>query len=216
MTSHPKEQAKISDRQRWDERYRHGAYADRLWPSAYLQQLADAGVVNGPGRALDVACGRGRNSLFLAARGFQVDAVDVAAVAIAQAASSAVSQNLRINWQCRDLDTTQALPVTGAYSLIVMFRFVAPKLLPSLLDGLTAGGLLVIEEHLQWSQTDTLVGPSSQRFRVAPGEIHQQLSQTGVEFDVVDQYEGLVKEATDLGSDGTAAVSRLCIRRRSS
>lgn len=204
-----------SDRQRWDQRYRGGAYAERSWPSAYLQQLNDDGLIPaGGGRALDVACGRGRNSLFLAAKGYQVDAVDVAPVAIAQGAASAIGQDLRVNWQICDLAKTKTVP--GPYALVVMFRFVAPQLFPRLLAGLEGNGLLVIEEHLQWSQSQRLVGPESQRFRVAPGEIQAQLSESGFPFEVVDQYEGLVTEPTDDGGQGSAAVSRLCIRRRTS
>ena len=46
-----------SDRQRWDLRYREGAHAQRYWPSAYLQQLHQDGVIPDDGRALDMACG---------------------------------------------------------------------------------------------------------------------------------------------------------------
>src|SRR3970282_2133468 len=60
-----------AERLRWDERYRTGAYTDRKHPTALLaewvSQLAQ-------GRALDVACGAGRNSLYLAANGWGVDA----------------------------------------------------------------------------------------------------------------------------------------------
>jgi SAM-dependent methyltransferase len=216
MTSKVTKHSQISDRQRWDFRYRDGAYSARYWPAVYLKQLVDAGVIAGTGRALDVACGRGRNSLFLADQGYCVDAVDVAPVAIAQGANLALNLGMRINWQCWDLAHVRAPFKMRAYSLIVMIRFVAPELFPHLLQGLDADGLLVIEEHMQWPQTEALVGPTSQRFRVAPGEILVQLRQTGIEFDVVDQFEGLVKETKDDGTGGTAAVSRLCIRRRTS
>jgi SAM-dependent methyltransferase len=216
MTYKLTKQSQISDRQRWDPRYRDGAYSTRSWPTDYLKQLVDAGVIDGAGRALDVACGRGRNSVFLAAQGYHVDAVDVAPVAIAQAASLALNLGRRINWQCRDLTEVHASFEKRAYSLIVMVRFVAPELFRRLLEGLDADGLLVIEEHMQWPQIEALVGPASQRFRVAPGEILEQLGQTGVEFDVVDQFEGLIKETKDDGADGMAAISRLCIRRRTS
>ena len=216
MTSKLTKHSQISDRQRWDLRYREGAYSARYWPAAYLKQLVDAGVIAGTGSALDVACGRGRNSLFLADQGYRVDAVDVAPVAIAQGANLALNLGMRINWQCRDLAHVRTPFKMRAYSLIVMIRFVAPELFPHLLQGLDADGLLVIEEHMRWQQTEALVGPTSQRFRVAPGEVLVQLRQTGFEFDVVDQFEGLVKETKDDGTDGTAAVSRLCIRRRTS
>jgi SAM-dependent methyltransferase len=216
MTSKLTKHSQISDRQRWDLRYRDGAYAARYWPAAYLKQLLEAGTIAGAGRALDVACGRGRNSLFLADQGYRVDAVDVAPVAIAQAANLALNLGRRINWQCRDLTQVHAPFERRAYALIVMFRFVAPELSRHLLEGLDADGLLVIEEHMRWPQTEALVGPTSQRFRVAPGQILEQLRQTGIEFDVVDEFEGLIKETKDDGIDGTAAVSRLCIRRRTS
>ena len=70
----------LTDRQRWDQRYREGTYAARPWPSAYLRQLCDDGLIQPVGRALDVACGRGRNSLFLSAAGYAVDAVDVSVI----------------------------------------------------------------------------------------------------------------------------------------
>ena len=214
-----------ADRQRWDQRYRDGAYAERLWPSAYLQHLVDEGITPAAGRALDVACGRGRNSLYLASQGFAVDAVDVAPVAIAQAANSAVAQNLRVRWQCCDmLAATNPVPAQ-AYALIVMFRFVAPMLIPHLLEGLAPNGVLVVEEHLHWPQSDSastarpLAGPSSDRFRVAPEELRDQLlgasTSAGIEYDVLDQYEGLIAEATEDHPDANAAVSRMCIRRRS-
>lgn len=214
-----------ADRQRWDQRYREGAYAQRTWPSGYLQHLVDEAIAPASGRALDVACGRGRNSLYLASQGFAVDAVDVAPVAIAYAATAAMAQGLRVRWQCRDMFAAADPVPAQAYALIVMFRFVAPTLIPRLLEGLAPNGVLVVEEHLQWSQSDSactagpLAGPSSDRFRVAPGELREQLlgagTSAGIDYDVLDQFEGLIAEATEHHPDASAAVSRMCIRRRS-
>ena len=205
----------LSDRNRWDQRYRQGAYAERTWPSAYLHRLNEEGAIPVQGHALDVACGRGRNSLFLAANGFRVDAVDVSAVAIAQAANTAIAQNLRVNWQCRNLlHSSQVLP-ENTYSVAVMFRFVAPTLLPQLVQTLTPDGVLVLEEHLQWNGTQAISGPTSHRFRVAPGELIRQLHETGIGFDVLDQFEGLIEEHADGSESAQAAVARVCIRRHS-
>lgn len=209
----------LADRQRWDARYRAGAYAQRHWPSAYLQQLQQDDVIPHSGRALDVACGRGRNSLFLASLGLSVDALDVSAVAIAKAANTAIGQQLRVNWQCSDvLELSHRLP-QDTYALVIMLRFVAPQLLPKLLQALTPGGVLVLEEHLQWDGAERISGPSSNRFRVAAGDLSRQLQAVQVGFDVVDQFEGLIPEPADDGtSNGTsvrAAVARMCIRRSS-
>ena len=135
-----------SDRQRWDLRYREGAYAQRHWPSAYLQQLHQGGVIPDDGRALDIACGRGRNSLFLASHGLAVDAVDVSPVAIAQGANTAIAGHMRVNWQCSDvLKLNCSLPL-NTYALAVMIRFVAPTLLPRLLHALVPRGILVLPQ----------------------------------------------------------------------
>ena len=91
-----------TDRQRWDARYRDGAYEQRAWPSAYLQQCVPLIAPTQLGvRALDIACGRGRNSLYLAQQGFAVDAVDVSSVAIAHGATRALQAGLTINWRCQ-------------------------------------------------------------------------------------------------------------------
>ncbi len=206
-----------SDRQRWDQRYRQGAYESRYWPSTYLQRLCHDGTIGSTGRALEIACGRGRNSLYLADRGFQVDAVDVSPVALAHGVNSAINQGLAVNWQCRNVLEGDVSPEPAAqYDLIVVIRFVAPKLLPKLVSALASDGLLFIDSHMQWSGPENLVGPSSQRFRVQSGELKRLLRSAQVAFDIVDEYEGLVPEPATDGQDGIAAVSRLCIRRRTS
>lgn len=207
----------VSDRQRWDQRYRQGSYENRYWPSAYLERLCHDGTIGSAGRALEIACGRGRNSLYLAERGFQVDAVDVSPVALAYGVNSAISQGLAVNWQCRNvLEGDVSLEPAAQYDLIVVIRFVAPKLLPKLVAALSVDGVLLIDSHMRWSGSEDLVGPSGQRFRVKPGELKRLLRSAQTPFDIVDDYEGLVPEPATDGQDGVAAVSRLCIRRRTS
>ena len=115
-----------SDREKWDERYREGAYTDRTYPTAllsdWLPQLS-RGIP--PGRALDVACGAGRNALFLAGAGFEVTAIDISEEALARARQSARERGLKINWICADLESGEAgvLP-DGPFDLVVMVRYV--------------------------------------------------------------------------------------------
>ena len=213
MNTRQSDSGDLADRQLWDTRYRAGAYAERHWPSVYLQQLQQDGVLPDSGRALDVACGRGRNSLFLASQGLRVDALDVSAVAIAQAANAALSQHLRVNWQCSDVLKFSHRQIQNVYALVIMFRFVAPQLLPRLLQALKPGGVLVIEEHLQWDGAEDISGPGSNRFRVAAGDLLGQLQAARVDFEVVDQFEGLVPEPAEDSMSVRAALARVCIRR---
>ena len=144
-----------------------------------------------------------------------MDAVDVSPVAIAQGANTAIAEHLRVNWQCSDmLKLGCSLPL-NTYALAVMIRFVAPTLLPRLLHALAPRGILVLEEHLQWDGAERVSGPGSDRFRVAFGDLSRQLHESQVSFDVLHQYEGLISEPADDGTEINAAVARMCIRRSS-
>lgn len=98
----------------WWDRF----YADRsrevpffvAKPDENLVDLVERGLLR-PGRALDVGCGPGRNALFLARNGFQVDAVDISATAIRWAAERA--EGLDIRFRHGDAFATE-----GSYDLI--------------------------------------------------------------------------------------------------
>lgn len=202
----------LSDRQLWDARYRQGAYSERLWPAAYLQQcMPEILARQTPKRALDVACGRGRNSIYAAQQGFVVDAVDVSAAALAHGARQAFHAGVTVNWRCQNLLGANAGGVWqphNNYGLIVMFRFVAPSLVPTLVSNLALGGHLLIEEHLQWSGPEAVSGPNNPDFRVAPQSLKEALLSGPQVLDLVDEFEGLVEEP-----DGSqAALSRIWVR----
>jgi SAM-dependent methyltransferase len=119
------------------------------------------------GRALDVACGAGRNALFLAARGFTVDAVDISGAALDLARSRAQQAGLLINWIEHDLD--EPLALDAQYALIVVMRYVNLPLLRQLTGNLARGGFLVCEQHLVTDEE--VIGPSDSAYRVARGAL---------------------------------------------
>ncbi len=171
------------DREKWDERYASGAYAARTHPT---QLLADWIDELPRGRALDVACGAGRNSLFLAEHGYTVDAVDISSVALDRARASATERGVHINWIEMDLEAED--PPGDHYDLIVIVRYVHPTLVAELIGQLADGGFLLCEEHLLTDRD--VVGPSSAQFRVRPNEL-LGLS-TGLR--VIYYHEGLVED----------------------
>ncbi len=187
-----------ADRCRWEARYREGAYAERKQPSAWLTEWAAAAP---PGRALDVACGRGRNALHLAQLGFDVTGVDVSPTALAQAAAAAAGRGLAATWLERDLD--DGLGVAGEFTLIAMIRYVDQALLRQLGEWLAPGGVLVAEEHLQTTQD--VGGPRNPAFRVSPGA----LLEAAAGLDILDHWEGVTVDP-----DGAVmALARLAARR---
>lgn len=153
-----------ADREKWQARYR-AQEKDRVsHPSVLLEQWIERIPA---GRALDAACGTGRNALLLAARGFTVDAVDISAEALERARRVAREKGLAVNWIEHDLDAP--MQWSGPYALILIIRYVNLELIESLKKQLAPGGYLVCEQHMD---TDAdVVGPSSPRFRVRPGTL---------------------------------------------
>jgi tellurite methyltransferase len=189
-----------AERDKWDDRYRSGSYEGRTHPSALLAEW----MPKLPrGRALDVACGAGRNALYLAAAGFDVHAVDISSVALERARRSADERALTIRWLGIDLDDDpdSELP-NERYGTIVWVRYVNRRLMPALLRRLRPGGYLLCEQHL--ATTADVVGPKNPVFRLESGE----LQASTVALDVVFYKEGLVTDP-----DGrTAALAQLVAR----
>ena len=101
------------------------------------------------GTALDVAAGSGRNSLYLASHGFQVDAMDSDEQAMAQLAATAAQRNL-LNLTVRTVDlerTTDERPEfpKQAYDVILVFFYLHRALFPALLESLKPNGVLIYE-----------------------------------------------------------------------
>ena len=155
-----------ADRAKWDERYRSGAYGTRRNASALLLEWIDRVPA---GRALDVACGSGRNALFLARHGFSVDAVDISAAALSLGREAAQTAGLEVHWIEHDLD--HPLVLEPGYSLVLAVRFVNLRRISELAGYLAPGGLLICEEHLV--SDAEVIGPSNPAYRLRPGELRE-------------------------------------------
>ena len=153
-----------TDRERWNAKYEAGEYAGRLNPSALLAAWIDRLP---RGRALDVACGLGRNAIHLAAHGYRVDAMDISGVALARARERAGAAGVEVNWIEADLDRPDV--AGGAYDVIVVARFLDRLLIPRLIDALRPGGHVVYDHH--YITPVDVGGPKSRRFRARPNEL---------------------------------------------
>jgi tellurite methyltransferase len=133
------------DQQTWDEK--HAAGHGEESPSPFLEEIfrSDAWTIQ-PGRALDIATGKGRNAVFLAEHGFKVDAMDISAVALEEARKIAQAKKLDIKFIEADLDHAE-LP-EAAYELIVDFNFLERALIPKIKSALKPGGHIVFETFL--------------------------------------------------------------------
>jgi SAM-dependent methyltransferase len=145
-----------SDRERWDQRYRAGAYD--LDPTAWLVERQSLLLPRRPAaRALDLACGAGRNALYLAGLGYKVDAWDISEVALDLLRAEverrrATGQSLAIAPVRLDLETA-SLP-ESAYDLVLTVHFLERSLFASMAAALRSGGLLVVRTLMRRAVPD--------------------------------------------------------------
>jgi tellurite methyltransferase len=123
------------DRAKWNRKYRDGELPRE--PTDIVRRFLR--LAPGP-RALDLAAGAGRNSVFMAQQGFQVDAVDISDEGLSRFRSAGVRR------ACADLDRFDIPP--GRYDLIVDVLYVNRRLFPQIQEGLRPGGLLIFESLL--------------------------------------------------------------------
>jgi tellurite methyltransferase len=120
----------------WNERYATGEASDR--PPEPL--LLEAVRLRSPGRALDLACGLGRNALYLAAQGWDVVAVDYSRVAL-DILSERATKGLSVHPVLADLEAGEFSIQPDAWDLIVDCCYLQRSLFPSIRKGIRTGGL---------------------------------------------------------------------------
>ena len=112
-------------------------------PSSWLVSNLD--LIPCPGRALDVACGRGRHTLFLAERGWSVRAVDRDSGLVAALRAEAATRGLSLRAEVLDLEAGDAELGREACDLIVVIHYLHRPLFPALIQALASGGVLLYE-----------------------------------------------------------------------
>jgi len=136
-----------ADRIKWNQRF--GSQDTYLGerPSPLLSQEIERILRLAPGkRALDIACGEGRNSVFLAQQGFLVTALDISDVGLGKAVRRAAEAGVTINFQRVDLDGYR---FTEQFDLIINFNFLMRDLIPEEVRALSPGGLLIIDTLME-------------------------------------------------------------------
>lgn len=135
------------DRDGWNERY---AGRQLLWTAEPNRFLAAEVADLPPGRALDIACGEGRNSVWLAERGWDVTGVDFSDVGLGKARRLAEERGVEVAWV--DADLVEHHPDEQAYDLVaVLYLHVPPKqrrmVLGRAAGAVAPGGVLLIVGH---------------------------------------------------------------------
>lgn len=142
----------------WDQHYSSASEID-FTPASLLMQVAD---LLAPGDALDLACGPGRNALYLAQLGWRVTAVDASAVAIRMLRERAAG--LPIEPIRANLERGEFTIDRDRYDLICDFHYLQRDLFPAIREGVRPGGVFAGAIRLTGS------------FRMEPGELRAEFA----------------------------------------
>jgi SAM-dependent methyltransferase len=175
------------DQARWDKR--HGSAAGAEAPADFLRQIFSTGAWPLPrGRALDIACGKGRHSLYLTRLGFDVVGLDISALALSEARARAERAKLRIDWRQADLE---ASPIDdGGFDLIVNINYLQRSLIAQIKRAVRVGGQVIFETFLIDQQA--LGHPSNPDYLLRRNELLELFRG----FRVLQYREGLFPDTT--------------------
>jgi SAM-dependent methyltransferase len=163
-------------REDWDRRYADSEFLWSMEPNRFVvRELGDLP----PGRALDLACGEGRNAVWLAERGWQVTAVDFSQVGLQKARQLAEARGVTVDWVLADVREYQ--PENGAYLLVLVTYLQIPPVERAavLLDACSAlgpGGVLLVIGHDLANLSDGVGGPQDPALLYTPEAIAAELS----------------------------------------
>jgi len=99
------------------------------------------------GRVFDVAMGEGRNAVYLAKMGFEVEGVDISAEAVNMALELARKSGVNLKAQVADLEDNYHIE-KGSYDVIICFNYLQRSLIQQMKDGLRTGGIVVYETFI--------------------------------------------------------------------
>jgi SAM-dependent methyltransferase len=191
------------NREHWDERY---ATEELIWkaePNRFLVEELDALA---PGTALDVACGEGRNAVWLASKGWRVTGVDFSRAGLAKAQRLATDRGVEVTWV--EADVVEWQPPTASFDLVVVMYLHLPaeqrhRALAHAAAALAPGGVLLVVGHDTSNLLKGTGGPQDPAVLFGPEEIVEDLS--GLQIERAEQVKRTV--VTDAGE--TTAIDAL-------
>ncbi|HMK76320.1 MAG TPA: class I SAM-dependent methyltransferase [Thermodesulfobacteriota bacterium] len=174
-----------ADQKRWDKKFGRKEFALGKEPNPFLKKHIR---LLPRGKALDIATGEGRNAVFLAQNGFDVDAVDISEKGLKKARKLAREKGVKINTFLVDLD--QYHIAKERYDLIANFYFLKRRLIPRIRNGLKKGGIVVFETYLLEHRALATGGPTQAKYFLKPNEPLRLFRN----FRILYYREGIFKE----------------------
>ena len=151
-------------RGKWNRRYSETPSGK---PAACAALREYAFLLPETGTALDLACGRGGNALFLARRGLQAHAWDISEEAIGTLVREAEAEGLRVVTEVRDVQ--ESPPAPGTFDVICVSFYLERDICGALTEALRSGGLLYYQTFIHEKVSDE--GPNNPAYRLNPNEL---------------------------------------------
>jgi tellurite methyltransferase len=169
----------------WDERYRQKGHACEHFEAAPTELVRNVARQLRPGSALDLACGTGRNALWLRREGWRVTAVDGSSIAIEALRTEAQRQHLVLQADVADLQAGYRIE-EASWDLIVIAYYLQRDLFEPAKRGIVPGGVLVAIVHTAEPGEE----PTESRLRA--GELKRYFAG----WDIMREYEGQPNDST--------------------
>jgi len=195
----------------WNRRFTETGYLFGTAPNGWL--AAHAGVWPSGARVLSVADGEGRNSVWLAQRGLQVQAFDIAEQGVAKARRLAAEHGVVVDFAVADCDS-YAWPAGGCDGVAAIFiQFADPALRARLFERMAAclkpGGTLVLQGYTPRQLEYRTGGPPLVSHLYTAPMLREAFA--GLEIEVLDEYEADLAEGQ--GHKGRSALIGLVARK---
>lgn len=180
------------DATEWDARY---SGTELVWGAPPNGLVVEFVSSLPPGRALDLGCGEGRNTLWLATRGWSVDAMDFSQVGIDKARTVAArlprASRDRILWLRGDVTHLDSAGVRSPFDLILMIFLHLPSaerrpLIRQAVERLAPGGTLLVIGHDSTNLYEGHGGPSDPEILFTPSDIVADIA-GGLDIDIADR-----------------------------
>jgi SAM-dependent methyltransferase len=187
----------------WDKRFSTPEYVFGEAPNAFLASQAH---LLGSGKALAVADGEGRNSVWLAQQGLSVDAFDFSSPAIVKAQALAAKHKVKVNFTCSDWQSFDW--PTAHYDLVagIFFQFAAPderaEIFEKINKSIKPGGLLIIQGYGKNQLKYNTGGPGKLDHLYDDALMREAFA--GYEVLVCNTYETTIQEGA--GHSGMSAL----------
>jgi SAM-dependent methyltransferase len=193
----------------WDELYGLRQLVWTAQPNRFLVSEVSSLI---RGRALDVACGEGRNAVWLAEQGWEVTGVDFSPVGIEKAKRLAAERGVDVDWVVADI--VEWDPPAERYDLVIVFYLhLLPgerrRVLGHAVSALAAGGTVLVVGHALRNLTEGYGGPPTAEGLYAPADVVAELP--GL---VIERAEE-VGRPVDADGETRVAIDSLVRARRS-